>query len=216
MLTYFKSLCLYYVKLKHKNRRIVKKGEKHYSSELEKLWKSKHPRKKYDRKKLVAKYTEDVETLVVSLRNIYVPLTDKIRDKLKALEDEMKRVTDFIDPTPFLSSRKRKVSWIYKGAYSSQGWGQDKYYKGAMGQELLKFQIFNIPAEANYETGYVYANVDSYGKMFFSYYYPPLKEEIRYCIKNHINPRVYNPFLPYDIERQLGLDQWGNDIENPG
>ncbi len=38
-----------------------------------------------------------------------------------------------------------------------------------------------------------------------------LKDFVKSCWKAGVNPRVYNPFLPYGIEEEYGLDYHGNE-----
>jgi len=38
-----------------------------------------------------------------------------------------------------------------------------------------------------------------------------LKERVRRCWKNGLNPRVFHPFLPHGYEEKNSLDYFGNE-----
>ena len=40
----------------------------------------------------------------------------------------------------------------------------------------------------------------------------PLREWVRQCWANHVNPRVYMPFLPHGYEESEGLDFLGGEV----
>lgn len=42
--------------------------------------------------------------------------------------------------------------------------------------------------------------------------HPPFRDQIKSMLKRGINPRVVDPFLPFDIAQKLGLDNFGNDL----
>lgn len=41
---------------------------------------------------------------------------------------------------------------------------------------------------------------------------PGLREEVRWCWANGMQPRVFNPFLPHGFEEREGLDYFGCDL----
>lgn len=41
----------------------------------------------------------------------------------------------------------------------------------------------------------------------------PLRDWLKMCWKNGVNPRVYNPFLRYGLEEELNIDYFGNDLD---
>jgi hypothetical protein len=41
----------------------------------------------------------------------------------------------------------------------------------------------------------------------------PLRDWVKHCWSTGVNPRVYQPFLPYDYEAREGIDYQGKDIK---
>jgi hypothetical protein len=40
-----------------------------------------------------------------------------------------------------------------------------------------------------------------------------LRDWLKWCWKNGVNPRVYNPFLPHGLEEKLGITYFGDDVK---
>lgn len=108
---------------------------------------------------------------------------------------------------------------VWTSDFSSQGYGASKYAKESAQNYANKCIFQNLKAEVKpTDQGYgVYTNTTEIGwDMIQRRPGPSLKEWIKSCWKAGTNPRVYNPFLPYGIEEKLGLDYFGNEIQQKG
>lgn len=110
-------------------------------------------------------------------------------------------------------------------AYSSQGYGAEKYaecYAG-ISAEFLKAQ--GIPAKVERVEGplggayAVYAETDKAGvDILLNRPGLPLREVVKHCWKQGCQPRVFFWWLPHDFETSAGLDYFGGEKAtiNPG
>lgn len=121
---------------------------------------------------------------------------------------------------------------IYGGSYSTQGLGADTYARGAAELEAVQIEIktgikarvrkIEIPRPAN--PGWHYVHTSDYVvevqvreglDLKLIQYAPsiPIRDFMKACWSRGLNPRVYQPFLPYGLEAKLGIDYMGNDLK---
>lgn len=154
----------------------------------------------------------------------------------QVMRDELTEIANRYetDPSDIIEDRRfwfpaRRVS---NGDYYSQGFGAAKYAKNAAEYEADKFRALGIPVEVEVrEWSY---NDRQWGKStpgninlhttftvmvgcsedlayMIMQRSVDLRDMIQGYLKRGVNPRVYLPFLPADIEERLGLDAFGND-----
>lgn len=100
--------------------------------------------------------------------------------------------------------------------YSSQGFGALHYAKGHA-QRIANHYILNgIPAvieeERDSNLTYFKAMVNcSHDLMtLLKFKSIDIEKDVINLLKNGLNPRVYYPFLPYNYEKTIGIDSFGN------
>lgn len=121
----------------------------------------------------------------------------------------------------------RKVLTVWASTYSSQGYGASRYAERHAQMYADKARYHGLTAEVQpdgearsgnrwgitYQDYAVWVNTDAEGwELLQRKDDIPLKEWVRLCWKRQVNPRVYNPWLPLDLEGRLGLDHFGNEI----
>lgn len=124
----------------------------------------------------------------------------------------------------------RKVLTVSASSYSSQGYGASRYAEQHAQMVADTARYHGLTAEVKPEgparsdprwrIGYqdyaVWVNTDEDGWELLEHKPDiPLKEWVRLCWKRQVNPRVYNPWLPPDLEERLGLDHFGHEVR-PG
>src|SRR5208337_1662946 len=143
------------------------------------------------------------------------------RDQLEA---ELNGLAQLVEPETLPDGVELiQVDWVYSGAYRSQGFGAMKYTREAAQSRADKGTHYGLKMEIRLigeptSCGYgitlqdygIFANTDADGwDIITRRPGVPLKEWIKGCWKRGVNPRVYDPFLPYGIEERLGLDYLG-------
>jgi len=147
------------------------------------------------------------------------------------IEAELDRLATVVEPEALPDGAElQQVDWVYSGAYASQGFGAMKYTREA-GQAMadkavyygLKAEVKEIGEGVNCGYGIVlrdvgvFANVDADGwDVIRRRPGVPLRDWIRSCWRRGVNPRVYNPFLPYGLEERMGLDYFGGEVKRNG
>lgn len=137
-------------------------------------------------------------------------------------------------PAKLLRGPMREVTCTHVVSYGSQGYGARRYAEGAAEMRADGFRVagyevrttFVHPGTPMPANGGPFPAVDCRGhylveadvkedldvEIVHRRSPPTLREVVRMCWKRGVNPRVYNPFLPWDYEKQEGLDQFGNDL----
>jgi hypothetical protein len=120
-------------------------------------------------------------------------------------------------------------SYLFTSAcYGSQGWGAAKYARGEATLWALKAQHYGVRAEVvelrnePYQSAYGGGSHVEYGvrcdtnelghAVLERLPALSLRDWVKACWANQINPRVLDPFLPHGIEEKLGVDYFGRDI----
>jgi hypothetical protein len=189
-----------------------------YVADLRLLYKGLHPyAKKLDTRDeywLRDHLPEDDFTAVL---NAYRPRVDAWHERrksaLKNADAQIDMLAKHLEPEA--GDNRLSVHWIYSGAYSSQGLGAATYTRKAAERHAM-----NIPAHIKTDIDYntpgvtVYAHVKSETDVEIIKRKPvDIRDQVKWCHKNGVSPRVYWPFLPHGYEEEVGLDHFGNDVE---
>jgi len=106
--------------------------------------------------------------------------------------------------------------WLYGGSYASQGFGSQRYLEGYAKLVVAAAEALGVEARVDIGVGGldVMVLLRDERDLLLMKYKPPrsLYADVRDLLKMGLNPRVIFPHLPYNIESQLGLDAWGNDL----
>ncbi len=196
-----------------------------FQAVLEAAWKAANPgsrKRKRDYPKDLANYAElraPFETQAETLRTDYNTIVDAFEESLKIAAG-----TEPLPRTPELS----KVSQVDGGNYHTQGYGANKYARESAQQNVDKALFHGLKAEVRegesytsggrysqtYTTYEVWADTTETGWTQLSYLPSvPLRDWLAMCWKRGVNPRVYNPFLPWNLEEKLGVDHFGNLVD---
>ncbi len=149
----------------------------------------------------------------------YRDLIKRQQANFDTLEDRLKEAAKDADP-------QTGVTWhLYdsvNSSYHTQGLGADSYARGAAESCAADMTPHGLEAEvrANRREGSSFTNYEVWVKCDsldweIARRRPVLlRDWVKGCLQRGVNPRVYNPFLPHGIERKLGLDNFGNDLED--
>jgi hypothetical protein len=114
-------------------------------------------------------------------------------------------------------------------SYHTQGFGANKYARNSVQFVADKAIFYGLLAEVreidshnvqSWSSGMmtyirygVFINTTEIGFKQLSYRHDiPMREWVKSCWKNGVNPRVYNPWLPHGYEESVGLDYFGGEI----
>jgi hypothetical protein len=124
-------------------------------------------------------------------------------------------------------SRRVELDRVWLSSYSTQGWGMQKYARSAAelrvaeaapyceariledvsnsvldGKPRLHAYIVMVLVEHELDAEIVRKKPGM-----------GLRDWLKWCWKNGVNPRVYNPFLPHGLEEKLGITYFGDDVK---
>ena len=150
-------------------------------------------------------------------------LEEEYRPTEKALETKLNTIA--LECLPNHTAELNHVCTVYSGSYASQGFGCEKYTRESAERfaDMARFHGFTaelrkVGTPFRDKWGIVYQDwgifVDCSAAGWDLLKRRPgqsLREWLKSCWGKGVNPRVYNPFLPYGIEEKLGLDYFGND-----
>lgn len=122
--------------------------------------------------------------------------------------------------TPVAGSDWTRATTASGSAYMSQGFGANSYAKGVVGLERLRWAATNIETrveEVRHPVppgqSWCYVETSTFelwvkaGPLDVEIVArrpgPSLRDQIKACWGMDVNPRVYNPFLPYGLEERL-------------
>lgn len=188
--------------------------------------KAKYPRRKtLDFKKLWKRYRD----LCMPIRDRYekqIPLHyARLRKQRERLDKILSALVDSAELKPNTSVWTR-LSEADTGDYRSVGFGADKYARHAVESSILHAQAHGIPAHLRVRqeryTHYPYIGypkvehgcttyfeawvaLDKIGVEILRRKTVSVVEWVRNCWANGVNPRVYQPFLPYGFEEKHGI-----------
>lgn len=216
--------------LKHKQKR--EQLQQEYETDVLNSWKKKYPKSK-------AKFI----TLKKRQWNFVDPIFKRWKEKAKISSkiyfDQTERIHKILDilakDYPLVESKNvwRRIFSIDSGTYSTQGFGAEKYTRNHAEQDADRIRYTNLPVHIRTHVWeWERSAHDRWAPNSITYFEvwapveteeqvdvltrkpgPSLKEWIRLCWKRGVNPRVYNPFLPYGLEEKLGLDYFGNQTQ---
>jgi len=172
------------------------------------------------------------EDVFMSILNEHQPLTKKLIDSYynerREIKDKLSELAQELDPIP--GNKKLKLTTVWESTYSSQGLGSFQYAKREADQHVLLCETHNVKAEVEVETrrfkaSPIYGGGSSSDFKVYAYVRDEtdieillrktmsLRDMVKWCWGNGVNPRVYNPFIPHGYEEKVGLDYFGNEKE---
>jgi len=137
--------------------------------------------------------------------------------KWEVLREESKSIARKLKPRP--GNARVRVDFHYMRAYRSVGPQYDKEILLLRVEELRETGIVveAVTAEKGEYTGEIIGFVESarLDPFIAAEYHreETLKEYVRRILKRGLNVRAVVPNLPYGIEAKLGLDYFGNDLQ---
>jgi len=186
-------------------------------------YKTAFPRRRYSREKFsqcpngVAIDADFRARADVWLKEVYRPAEKALEEKLDAIAREC---------LPDHTLELNHVSTVYSGSYASQGYGCEKYTREAAEHQAERARFNGFKAELRkvgtpfrdkwgitYQDWGVFVDCSTAGwELLKRRPAQSLKDWMKACWGRGVNPRVYNPFLPYGIEEKLGIDYFGHDL----
>lgn len=174
-----------------------------------KPWKGKKPpTDKKIRDFLGSTYDEVMASASTSHQDYIDGLYAKFRDA----KVSMTEAAELADPVA--GESKLMLAHVSKYSYGSQGGGAESYARNAADMKVMAANYFGIKASVEKDRhGFkVYVLVDhDIDVQILRLRRVPLRESVRFCWANSMNPRVYYPTLPHGYEEQVGLDFFGNE-----
>lgn len=157
------------------------------------------------------------------------PRADAFRDKQKELERQLDELAEKIVPQP--GDEWNLWRDVSTSSYGSQGYGATHYAKAAAENTADTARMYRLEADVRPRYSErtprdMYAG----GAVGFGVWVkasvvdlaildrkpgPGLREWVRLCWARGVNPRVYNPWLPFGYEEQAGLDYFGGERSLP-
>lgn len=137
--------------------------------------------------------------------------------KWSALREESRSIARKLKPRP--GSARVRVDFHYMGSYRSVGPQYDKEILLLRVEELRETGIVveAVTDQKGAYTGEIIGFVESerIDPFIAAEYHreETLKEYVRRILKRGLNVRAVVPGLPYGIEAKLGLDYFGNDLQ---
>lgn len=178
---------------------------------IEKCYRKLYPRRRYSYEKAcdlpeAKKIVEEWRVRVDAYIKQYLADEDRIESELCAIAPNViLPLTN--DMLPYDSRNS--------ASYATQGYGADTYARHAVEMMANKARMYDVKAEVRHEphptvknfyTFVLYLNVSPIGwQVLRRLPDVPLKQVLKTMKEKAINPRVYMPSLPWDIEEKLGL-----------
>lgn len=189
--------------------------QKTFENEIEKAFKKKFPKRKFSMqssfKNNQPEHGEIFNTFNQEAKKIYDRQIEEYQDIKEKIHDLCDKINEIPKADEWIL-----VDTIYRGAYRSMGWSEFKYSKFAAQQIVDLAECFGLEAKMELEGElyiHVYAKTTNAGReILVSKPFRSLKEWMKACWNSGVNPRVYNPFLPNDLEEKIGIDHFGRDI----
>jgi hypothetical protein len=173
---------------------------KSFNKNIEKIYFEQFPRrKKFNLNKALKDLpNETIQEIRKKWQDIAMSYFDHKIKQYKLLNDLLDKIADNTEISP--TKYKRVLKNCHISAYSSQGWGAHKYARNSVSRELYLLDKFNGKVVCFKNTYYLVANIEKWQ-------FDALKKKDNTsilqwavnCWKSGVNPRVYNPFLPYSI-----------------
>jgi hypothetical protein len=158
-----------------------------------------------------------------------VKLGEAVQETLLQLDEvskELRATALLCDIQP--GDLELRLTSVCTVSYNSQGFSASQYAKGAAEMSADAARLANVPvsvvrrlqaptlpwSSAPLEYWDVVVRVQE--QLDFEILKlrpePPLKEQVRLCWARGVNPRVYNPFLPYGYEKENGITYEGTFV----
>lgn len=203
-----------------------------YLWELERLYFLLFPkRRKFDLERAQKEVPADLQDALIAIGKTRLrDMVDQYAAKRRHLE-ECIRVTAEQVPVPYCHDRMTRYEEAGTWEYSSQGYGARSYAQGAAHRQADKPLCHNLEVQisenvrrwegsgkwshgGSSSTFIVWVNTDEFGVQLLRWRLGmSLREAVRRDMKRHVNPRVDRPFLEHGYEQQVGLDYFGNIVD---
>lgn len=199
--------------------------------DLTERYKAKFPRRKFILEKVQKDLTE-YEAVYTSYRDRATKIYDEWFTEKMRLEYDLSVIAEVITPKELQEHSAAQSDYdivhvVSSASYRTQGYGAAKYAKGEAIRWQQKFENSGISTRLEEEVSsarFVHG-IRSCKYILLARCAPivaeiirrkpevPLREWLKMCWKQGVNPRVYNPFLRYGLEEELNLDYFGNDVD---
>lgn len=158
----------------------------------------------------------------------YKRLLQEYTEELNWIKVQLDRLAQALIPKT--GSLWLPVRTVFGSSYHTQGFGANAYARGAAQNYALNFEVQGLETQvveierprpkfpprfyvhtSDWEVQVKATHTDveiAKRKPALS-----LREWVKACWAKQLNPRVFDPFLPYDLERKLGIDYQGRDVE---
>lgn len=146
---------------------------------------------------------------------------DRYSTKKKDLKERLKELATKCTKEDIpITEEFQLMETVWESTYRSQGFGARKYAQMNAENMADHARYYEIPVEVRQSEKKltnvtlcdfgIWAKTTREGWELIRHLPgPSTKEWVRMCWKRGVNPRVYNPFLPYGYEEQNGLDYFG-------
>ena len=190
-------------------------------------WKKK-PEKYFEMHQALSKKTDGFTNFFLR------PIWDWYQQEIKSRRSEMRwqlhllhEAADQIEPVP---GDEWNTVHTYDGSdHHTQGMGADEYARGRAVLRSLKYAAFGIQTRITRERNPAPKNPPWYYSRTSKFILEAkcskldisieeyridmnLRDWLKACLQQGLNPRVYHPLLPHGLEAKLGLDHFGNDL----
>jgi len=192
-----------------------------YEAELAADYHTRFPRRKY----VASKFDECPNGATITAK--WKAEVDKVcaahDDTKKERKAELDKIAEALEV--WITPELNLVHTVHASTYASQGFGCEKYTRQRAESYADTARFNNLTAEVrpvgercsgsygmSFQDYGVFVNTDSVGwELVQRKPSQTIKEWLKSCWKRGVNPRVYNPFLPYGLEEKMGLDYFGGE-----
>lgn len=158
----------------------------------------------------------------------YTRLLQEYTEELNWIKVQLDRLAQTLIPKT--GSLWTSVRTVWGSTYNTQGFGANAYARGAAQNYALNFEALGLetqvvevkrPRPKFPSMHYVHTSdwevqvKASYVDIEIAKRKPTLslRDWVKACWAKQLNPRVFDPWLPHDLEARLGIDYQGRDVE---
>jgi hypothetical protein len=160
----------------------------------------------------------------------YTRLLQEYTEELNWINVQLDRLAQTLIPKT--GSLWTSVRTVWGSTYNTQGFGANAYARGAAQNYALNFEALGLETrvveikkprpKVSYRPvgGYIHTSdwevqvKASYCDIEIAKRKPALslRDWVKACWAKQLNPRVFDPWLPHDLEARLGIDYQGRDV----
>jgi hypothetical protein len=138
----------------------------------------------------------------------------KLISKSQELSTKLKNIASHDSCKAESGDNWHELISVSNSTFSSQGWGADTYAKNAANLHADKAEFYGIKSRVDFKNQgdglhlyVVMVSVNDQVDIDIILKKPsvPLKDFVQSCYNRGVNPRVYQPYLPYDYEEKNGI-----------